>query len=285
MNIFGRVIHFIRGGIGTFIDRDGLTLAAAISFYTALSVSPLLVLVLWIAHESGATDQAGFLEQVQSYAGPQIEQFVKSILNQTAREPNAGDIAGVLGIATLLISAGGIFGQLQSAMNRVWKTDAASLSVLLWLRRRLVSIAMVFALGVTCVVSVIATSLVTWFGAHLPQHQILAVAIECTNVVMSFLVFSLFFCVLFKFLPDEWLGWKEAWQGGLTTATLFMIGKSVIGLYIGYSGVSSAYGAAGSFAVFLVWVYYSAAIFLFGAALTRRLTVDKDGPKFATAVA
>lgn len=260
-----------------FIGRDGLTLAAAISFYAALSVSPLLVLLFWCASKLGITDQSKILDQLASYGGPQAAELAQSLLRNLQATPHLENLAGVFGFAVLLISAAGVFTQLRLSLNRIWQDPSQeSFSLRNWLIKRLIAVAMVFVLSLLITASLASTSIVTFAGSVFGRSMWAPLFLEATDGMISLLVFSAFFALLFRFLPDRPPGWKEIRIGAFITALLFTLGKTLIGVYLGYSTLSSAFGAAGSLAVFLLWVYYSAAIFLFGAELTQQRALLRE---------
>lgn len=247
-------------------------LGAALAFYTALSIAPLLVLALAAAGavfgaEAARGQIAEQMEQLVGEAGSQaIEDMIAS-----AREPKAGTMAAVLGVITLLFGASGVFGQLQDALNTIWevkpKPGRGFFGVI---RDRFVSVAMVMGIVFLLLVSLLVTtalaSLDQW-TSRLPEA--LAWAAQGLNFVISFAVITLLFAMMFKVLPDVKMAWSDVWLGAAVTAALFTVGKFAIGLYLGHSSMAASYGVAGSFVVLLVWVYYSAQILFFGAELTQ----------------
>ena len=250
---------------------DVLTLAAALSFYTALSLSPLLILTLWLARNLGFQDQNILVEKVGELVGHEAGSIVSVVLENARETPTLGSLAGMVGFGALLLSAAGVFGQLQLSFNKIWNiAPPAKTSWRLWIRKRLLSFGMVFSLGFVAVVSMVVSAALSFvttrigFGGALPE---LAPAVSDT--LLSVIVFGAFFSALFKLLPDTKLRWGEVWFGGVVTALLFTAGKGLIGLYLGKSSLGSAFGAAGSLLVLLAWVYYSSLILFVGAELTQ----------------
>jgi membrane protein len=179
--------------------------------------------------------------------------------------------ASIFGISTLLVGATTVFAELHTSLNRIWKAEPPAVSAITWLVKvRLKGLALIGAIGFLLVVSLIVSTILAafskWMAAILPDIFVL---IWITNLLSSLVVFTVLFALVFRALPDTTIPWMDLWPGAALTAVLFTIGKSMIGLYLGTTGITSAYGAAGSFVLILLWVYYSATIFLFGAEITR----------------
>jgi uncharacterized BrkB/YihY/UPF0761 family membrane protein len=190
---------------------------------------------------------------------------------KSANEPTGGAIATVLGIVTLVIGATAVFVELQSALDRIWRVPVASKESGIWtmIRTRLLSFGFVLGLGflliVSLVVSAALSALGKWWGGWFEGWQIV---LQILNLAVSIAVFTCLFSVIYKFMPRVRLSWHDVWIGSISTTLLFTAGKYLIGLYLGKTGMSSGFGAAGSFALLLAWVYYSAQIFLLGAEFT-----------------
>lgn len=247
-------------------------LGAALAYYTALSLAPLLVLAIGVAGlvfgEEAAKGQ--LVAQMEDMVGTDGAQMIETLVAK-AREPSTGIIATVLGLITLLIGATGVFGQLQEALNDIFGVEPKSGGgVLGLLKDRFLSLAMVLGVGFLLLVSLVLSAslaaLTKWVGGVIPQ---LAGAAEFGNFAVSIVVITLLFAMIFKWLPDVKLRWRDVWLGAAFTAVLFTIGKFAIGMYLGRSSLGSAYGAAGSFVVVLVWVYYSAQILFLGAEFVK----------------
>lgn len=260
-------------GRGMGEDMAG-SMAAAVAYYTAFSIAPLLVITLGVAGLLlGEGAGAGLFDAVEGLVGAQGGGAVRSMVEAAADRPRAGALAAALGALTMLLGASGVFGQLQAALNLVWKVatkPSAGWGVVL--RQRLLSFGMVAVVGFLLLVSLVASAALAaaggWAQASLPGGRLLWSAV---NGLFSFAVTAGLFAALFKLLPDVRLRWRDVALGGAVTAALFTLGKAAIGAYLGRSGVASAYGAAGAVVVLLLWVYYSAQILLFGAELTRAI--------------
>lgn len=247
-------------------------LAAALAYYTILSLAPLLVISTAIAGlvfgEEAARGE--IVKQLRGLIGSAGAEFVQTALRH-AHEPRAGIIATLLGVAILMVGASGVFAELQDALNTVWKVrKKPSVGWLQVLSDRFLSFAMVLAVGflllVSLVLSAILSSVVMWLGILLPDIGLL---LEIFNVAFSLMVITALFALIFRYLPDVIIPWRDILGGAFVTALLFTIGKSLIGYYIGQSGIATPFGAAGSVVVFVVWIYYSGLIFFYGAELTQ----------------
>lgn len=247
-------------------------MGAALAYYTAFSIAPILVIAIGVVGiVFGENGGAGVFDTIRGLIGDNGAQAVQSMVQAAASRPRAGMVATIVGVATLLVGASGVFGQLQEALNVIWKValkPGAGWAVTL--RRRLLSFGMVgviaFLLLVSLVVSAGLSAAGSLFTGALPGGEAVWQAV---NALVSFAVIAALFAMIFKVLPDVRLPWRDAFIGGAWTSALFTAGKLGIGLYLGKSGVASTYGAAGSVIVLLLWVYYSSQILLFGAELTR----------------
>lgn len=262
---------------GDFVDgviqHDVLTLSAALAFYTALSLAPLLLITLSVIGMAGVDLKPGIMHEIYLLMGPEAAKAVSAIINNVQSEPELSTVAGVLGAVTLLFSASGVFAQLQTSLNLIWQSAIKkSPGVWDWVKHRLLSIGMVFTMAFLAVVSLLASAIVSYLFEH---NKFIW---QTINNLVSIGLFVVVFGALFKLLPDSKLNWKNAMVGGLFTSIMFTFGKYFIGLYLGQSAIASAYGAAGSLIMLLIWVYYSSLIFFMGAEFTRALTlpIQKD---------
>lgn len=245
-----------------------LTLAAALSFYTALSLSPLLIILFWLVGSLGFRDQRILIQQVVTLVGPEAGRMLTIIVENTRETLTLSSVAGIFGFATLLVSAASVFGQLQMSLNTIFEAvPPKNVSWLSWVQKRLLSIGMVFSLGFLAMVSLFANTLVAFIAERWWEGTI---ALQIAEALLSFALFTVFFSLLYKLLPDRALTWRDTFFGGMLTALLFIVGKTGIGFYLGQTSVGSAYGAAGSLIILLVWVYYSSAVVLVGAELTAQ---------------
>lgn len=249
-------------------------LAAALAFYTILSLTPLLLISTAIAGfffgEEAARGE--IVHQLRSLIGQAGAEVVQTALEK-AHRPQAGIIATSLGIATLLFGASAVFGELQDALNKVWKVPEKPWQG--WyqvIRDRFFSFAMVLAVGFILLVSLLVSAILAAIGTYIESTlPNLGFTIKLFNVFLSFSIVTSLFAAMFRFIPDVRAGWREIVIGSLITAALFTIGKYLIGLYLGRAGIETPFGAAGSLVVFVVWIYYSGLIFFFGAELTQIL--------------
>lgn len=247
--------------------------AAALAYYTIFSLAPLLLIAIAIAGVAFGEDAARgeIVGQIQGLVGKEGATAIQSMIQNAHRPGSGGAIATIIGIATLLFGASGVFGQLQDALNAIWGVKPKpGQGIKSFILTRFLSFAMVlvisFLLLVSLVLSAALAAVATFFSRFMPDLVILGQAL---NFVISFGFITLLFAAIYKFLPDVNVAWKDLWIGAATTALLFNIGKFLIGLYLGSSGASSTYGAAGSLVVILLWVFYSAQILLFGAEFTQ----------------
>ena len=247
-------------------------LAAALAYYTVFSITPLLVIAIAIAGAVFGRDAARgeILEQINSLVGEQGAQAIEVGLNN-ANQPELSSVASIISVVVLLIGASGVFAQLQEALNTVWDVKAKpDQGIWNFIRKRLLSFGMVLAIGFLLLVSLILSAVLS--GVSKLQINLLpgiTPVWQLLNFAISFGFITLLFALIYYYLPDVKILWKDVWIGAIMTALLFSIGKFAIGLYLGRGSLGSAYGAAGSLIVFLAWVFYSAQILLFGAELTQ----------------
>ena len=247
-------------------------LGAALAFYTALSIAPLLVLSLRVAAIAFGDEAArGEIQrQFDTIVGKEGAEAVEAML-QNANRPETGTVATVFSFVTLLFGASGVFGQLQDSLNTIWEVQPKpGRGIWGFFQDRFLSMAMVMGIAFLLVVSLMVSTVLSFAGSHtihLPPE--LEWAGRIVNIAVSLTVFTGLFAMIFKYLPDVKIGWKDVWMGGAITAVLFTLGKFAIGLYLGRSAIASSYGVAGSLVVLLIWVYYSAQIVFLGAEFTQ----------------
>lgn len=273
--IAGEAWVLVKESVSAFIADEALSHAAAIAFYAATSLAPILLIVVAIAGLAFGHDaaQLALSAQIAGLMGPESADLFRAALENAAGR-TSGTWAAVIGVATLLLTASGVFGEMQATLNTIWKVEPAGTTLSRLVRARAASLGLVAALGFLLLVSLIASTAITALGdlidATLPFGEaILAVV----NAVVSFALISLMFGAIYKVLPDRRLRWRDVRLGAVVTAALFTLGKSLIGWYLGSSAVASSYGAAGGLLVTLLWVYYSSVIFLLGAEFTRAWSV------------
>jgi membrane protein len=259
-----------------FIDDDCMDSAAALSYYTIFSLPAILVLLLTlIGAVMNPSDVKGGLEgQLQSMMGPNAGEQVRTIIQQAQQKTHGGFLPTILGFAGLIFGATGAFGQLQKTLNRAWNVepDANQGGFKNFLTKRVFSFGMILVVAFFLLISLVISTALTGAGGRLSSllpSGLSGPLLEVFNTVLSLAVITALFAALFKVMPDAKISWRSVWVGAVATAVLFVIGKFVIGFYLGQSNPGQAYGAAGSLAVLLLWVYYSALILLFGAEFTE----------------
>jgi membrane protein len=252
-------------------DKAG-RLGAALSYYTVFSLAPLLLIVISIAGLAfgRAAAEGSIFNQLSGLIGPDAARLIQAAVAK-AHHTGGGILGTAIGIVILLVGATGVVTELQDALDTVWKVQPKSSGGVRGLvRNKLLSVAMILALGflllVSLVVSAVLSALSGWLRAVIGDIAILSWLIDA---VVALGVISTLMALIYKILPDAKVAWRDVWVGALATAVLFLFGKYLIGLYIGRASVGSAFGAAGSLAALLVWIYYSAQIVLLGAEFTR----------------
>jgi len=247
-------------------------MGAALAYYTVFSLAPLLLIVIAIAGLVFGADAARgeIFGQLRGLMGDDAAKGIEALLASVSK-PSEGIAATVIGIGVLMIGATTVFGELQDALDRIWRAPARDKSGGLWslLRARLLSFGMIFGIAFLLMVSLVLSAgmaaLGKWWGGMFSGWELLA---QVVNAVLSFALTTAVFAFIYKLMPRVKVEWYDVWLGAAVTALMFTIGKTLIGLYIGKTGVASGFGAAGSIVLVLVWVYYSAQVFLMGAEFT-----------------
>lgn len=263
--------------------HDAQTQGAALSYYTVLSLAPLLVIAVSIAGIVFGRQavQGQIVEATRGLVGSGA-QAIQTMLAD-AQSPKSGIIASIVGFAVLLFGASGVFTQLRKALNRIWDVTIPETSGWLgMLKSQFSSFAMVVGIGFLLLVSLLITTFVAALGKFAGNYLPVPL-FHIGNIVISLVVVTFVFALTFRFVPEQTLPWRRLWPGSFATAILFTIGKYLLGLYLGRASVTSAYGAAGSLVVLLIWVYYSSQLFLFGAEFTRIYACHSAGVCLNTA--
>jgi membrane protein len=255
-----------------FWEDKGPRLGAALAYYTALALSPLLLAVVAIAGLAFGKEAARgeIVEQFRDTIGTEAATFVEQLVVKSSSEAH-GIIAMVVALVVLFFGASGVFAELQSALNTIWKVPGrkAEGGLFTVVKERLLSFSLVCGAAFLLLVSLAVTALLAGINSTvagwMPGMDVLA---QVINFVFNFALTAALFAMMFKWLPETRLAWRDVWIGAAVTAGLFSIGRYLIGLYLGQAAVGSTYGAAGAFVVLLVWIYYSTQILLFGAELT-----------------
>jgi membrane protein len=247
-------------------------LAAALAYYTIFSIAPLLIIAVGVAALMfGDEAVRGELDsQLRGLIGPAGAEVIQELMAGAAK-PATSFMATLIGFLALMLGATGVFVQLQDALNVIWKAAPPPINGLTnFLRIRFLSFAMVLGIGFLLLVSLLINTVLSALGTYaqrlFPGWEVLW---QFVNFAVSFGVITVLFAMIYKFLPDTHVGWKDVWLGAAITSMLFAIGKLLIGLYLGKSSVASAYGAAGSLVILLLWVYYSAQVLFLGAEFTH----------------
>jgi membrane protein len=247
-------------------------LSGALAYYTLLSLAPLLVVAVSIAAlvfgDEAARGQIS--SELTALMGPQASAGIETILAH-ARAPEEGALGATVGMAVLLFGASGVFGELQADLNKIWEVEPKpGRGVWGIIRDRFFSFTMVLGVAFLLLVSLLLSAALAAAGAffshHLPGGEVLW---QILNAVISLLVITGLFTLLFRYVPDVKVSFRDVFPGAALTAVLFTLGKFLLGFYLGRASVSSAYGAAGSLVVLVIWVYYTAQILLFGAEFTQ----------------
>lgn len=255
-----------------FLDDKGFKMAAALSYYAAFSIGPLLIIVITVVgiffgEEAARGEISGQISYITGKEGAEIiETIIKGASNKTT-----GIIAGALSILFVILGSVGVFVELQESLNIIWGVESKpGRGIWGFVKNRLVSFSMVVATGFLLMVSLIINSVINllynllgnYFNTILPASEVI-------NIVTSFVVITLLFAMIFKYLPDVIISWKYVWLGSVITSVLFSVGKYFIGLYLGNSSYSSTYGAAASVVILFIWIYYSGIILFLGAEFTQ----------------
>jgi membrane protein len=264
--------NLVKDTAGEWSQDQAPRLGAALAYYATFSLAPLLIIAVAISglvfgHEAAAGQ---IVEQIQDLVGQDAATTIQTMIEKS-NQPATGIIASVIGIIALLFGASGVFGELQQSLNAIWDIEPKPKRGL-WaaVKDRFFSFSMVLGTGFLLLVSLVISAALTAIGnivmGMMPGWQVVT---QIINFMISFGVITILFALIFKYVPDAEIAWADVWIGAAVTALLFTIGKALISLYIGYSSLSSTYGAAASLAVILLWVYYSAQILFFGAEFTQ----------------
>lgn len=267
----GSVFQVLKTAFKEFGEDRAPMLGAALAYYTLFSIAPILVIATGVATLAFGEQavQGQLSQQLEEMIGPQGAGAVETMLAGAERS-GGGVVAIVVGLVTLVLGATTAFLQLQAALNIVWEVRRTGGGVKGMLLQRVLSLGMVLGIGFLLMVSLIVSALLSGLQDQLSRFLPGSPVVwQVVNNLVSLGVFTLLFGLIYKFLPDVELEWRDVWFGGLVTALLFTLGKYAIGLYLGRSSVGSGFGAAGSLAVLMVWIYYSAQIVLLGAEITQ----------------
>lgn len=268
-----RLYRLAKKSVQAWLDDYASSIGAAIAFYTVFSLAPLMLIVIGVAGFFWGEEavRGELMRQVGGVVGDNGAAAIEGVVSSSAVETGQGIFATIVSIVFLTIGATRVFAELQSALDRIWKAPAQEKTTGIWklIRARLLSFGLVLSLAflllVSLVISTMLAALGGWVGGMLPGWEAI---LHVLNIVVSFGILTVLFAMIFKFMPQVDVAWKNVWTGAAVTALLFEIGKLLIGMYVGKSSVASAYAAAGSLVVVLLWVYYAAQVFLLGAEFT-----------------
>jgi membrane protein len=273
-SFFGNAFSLLKQTAMEWLDDKAPQLGAALAYYTVFALAPLVLVLLAIIGVLFREDPAGAWSRVTEQMGYFLDKSAVQVVTDIAAEaskPGKSTTATIVGIALALFGASGVFGQLQDALNTIWGVKAKpGEGIMSFIRARFVSFAMLGGVFFLLLVSLTVEALLKGFShyvqAHLPGGMAIAVSVY---LVFDFAVVVMLFAMIFKYLPDAEIQWRDVWIGAIMTAVFFGVGKWALGLYLGSGAASSAYGAASSLITLLLWIYYSSQILLFGAEFTQ----------------
>lgn len=272
-----------------FMGRQTMTWSASLAFYTSLSFAPLLMIFLSIISSFSKQFGDNFIQDVSNLVGPEAALSIQMIVENAKNRQDLQGLSGVLGFIVLVISASFVFGELRAALNYIFEIDTSDLPLnqrkdLLSLtkkffRDRIAQMGLVFGFIFIMIVSLFISSFISlWF-----QNGNKIYIVQLFNILVSTALYIAVFTILFRYLPEKRLPWKQCFHGGAITAALFVIGKELIGFYLGHRAIGSSYGAAGSIIVLLSWVYYSSLVTFLGAHISFLLNIirkEQEAPKY-----
>ena len=263
--------RLIREGIEAFIADEALTRGAAIAFYAATAIAPTLFIAIAIASVGFGPDAArGAITGQLSHLMSQQSAQILELAIQHGPGTSTGLISGMIGVLTLILTASGVFGEMEDALNVIWRAPRQGSVIRRLLRGRAVSLVLVIGLGFLLLISMVFTAGTTALGHYIDNHTPYSqFALVLLNFVVSTTLMSQLFAAIYKVLPHKDLEWRDVGVGAFGTSLLFQFGQFLIGTYLGSSGLAAPYGAAGGLIVMLIWVYYSAQVFLLGAEFTK----------------
>ncbi|MET0283783.1 MAG: YihY/virulence factor BrkB family protein [Polyangiales bacterium] len=267
-----QLVEIVKETANDWKEDNATRLSASLAYYTVLSIAPLLVLAVSVAGLVYGEDAAKgqIADQISGVVGEQAGAAIQTVLSH-AKAPEEGIFSSIVGIVVLLFGASGVFGELQASLNEIWKV-APKPGRGFWgvVQQRFFSFAMVLGVAFLLLVSLLLSAAIAGIGGAFSRALPGGTWVwEAVNFLFSLGVVTALFALIYKVLPDAEVGWRDVWMGALVTALLFSIGKFGLGMYLGRASVASPYGAAGSFIVFVIWVYYAAQILFMGAEFTQ----------------
>lgn len=278
---FKSIVTLVKETAKEWVQDKAPRLGAALAYYTVFSIAPLIIIAITITGLVFADAQQQITSQVSGLVGEQGGKAIESMI-KAAQKPAQSTVATILGFATLIFGAAGVFVQLKDALNTIWNVPESSAGgIWSFIKKYFLSFSIVFGIGFLLLVSLVLEAGLAVVGQYMKDHMpALGVLVQFVSVVISFGAVTLLFAMLFKFLPDVKVAWRDVWIGAVLTAGLFVVGKIGLGVYLGKAATASAYGAAGSLVIILLWIYYSAQILFFGAEFTQ-VYAKHHGSKFS----
>jgi membrane protein len=267
----GKYITLLKETIKEFGEDKAPRLGAAFAYYTIFSVGPLLLIAvamagLFFGKEAAQGRVSGELGKV---FGAKMAEALEQMV-QAAAKPKSGRLAAIVGVVTLLFGASGLFAQLKDALNTIWNVEKKKAAGFIgMLKERFLSMAMVLGIGFMLLVTLVVDAAISAMGSRIEQYVGGEAVMQAIQLAISFVVTTVLFAAIFKVLPDIRIAWRDVWFGAIFTSVLFVLGKFGLALYLGKAAIGSAYGAAGSLVILLVWVYWSAQILFLGAEFTQ----------------
>ncbi|CAH1385379.1 YihY/virulence factor BrkB family protein [Candidatus Nitrotoga sp. M5] len=267
------ILNFIKATFSAWIDDNAPSMGAALAYYTVFSIAPLLLIVISVAGIIFGVEVAReeIIAQLHNFMGKTGALVVQGMLESVSK-PTESVTAAIIGVALLMVGATTVFAELQNSLDRIWRapTRTKDAGIFGLIRTRLLAFGMILGIGFLLTVSLILSAALAilgrWWAPLFGEFRFLA---NFVDIALSFMLITIAFAMIYKLMPRMKIYWRDVWVGAVVTAILFTIGKFLIGMYIGRSGVASGFGAAGSLVVLLTWIYYSAQIFLMGAEFTK----------------
>jgi membrane protein len=271
------IVTIFKRSAQRFLAKDTFEMGGALAYYTVFSLTPLVLIAIVIAGVMFEREVARgqIAHELEIVFGPEVSEAVANTLG-SARVSQSSTTASIIGVVVLLFGASGVFVQLENSLNKIWEVPVkAGGGVWRFARRRLLSFAMVLGIGLLLLTSLIVSVVLAAMSRYVAPGQ--TFAYDALNEAVSFAITTLLFALIFKALPACRVEWKDVWLGASLTSFLFLFGKYLIGLYLSNTGVATAYGAAGSLVVILLWVFYASQILLFGAQFTQVVATYRNG--------
>ncbi|HYC93005.1 MAG TPA: YihY/virulence factor BrkB family protein [Thermoanaerobaculia bacterium] len=267
----GKYIQVLKETFKEFGEDKVPRLGAALAYYTIFSIGPLLLIAVAMAGiffgEEAA--QGKISAELGKVLGPQMAESLEKMV-QAAAKPKSGTVATIVGVITLMLGASGVFGQLKDALNTIWNVEPKKAGGIMgFVRERFLSMAMVLGIGFLLLITLVLDAAISAMGGLVEQYVGGEAVAHALQLALSFVIAIVLFACIFRILPDLKIAWHDVWFGAVFTALLFVVGKWGLGVYLGKAAPGSAYGAAGSLVILLIWVYWSAQILFLGAEFTQ----------------